>query len=276
MKLALSLIFCSGLVFANPRETYKEIIQKAQALSLQQEREQVSQVLKRAIENEKGKKAEQELLKTLSELTTLFYTEKGQSVFEYGRSLFRASPQEALQKFQEALKLEPNNVSILSEIAKIELYTGKCGEATTTVQKALSLNPYSSDLNLLLAQSLSCSQKNDEALLTLKKVNQSVFSFIAFAQIYFSKNEIKQAETHLNLAKIADAKFPEVYYWEMQIRKKSNLNITEQAQLYVKLCKNLQLKDLVKYHSEPRTCLEAKNVEAELKSLLESENKKEL
>lgn len=276
MKLILVLTFISEFAFANPRETYKEIIQKAQALSLQQEREQAAQVLKRAIENETAKKAEQELLKTLFELTTLFYTEKGQSIFEYGRSLFRSSPQEALQKFQEALKLEPSNVSILSEIAKLELFTGKCGDATTTVQKALAQNPYSSDLNLLLAQSLSCSQKNEEALMALKKVDQSVFSFITLAQIYFVKNEIKQAESHLNLAKVADPKFPEIYYWEMQIRKKNNLDITEQAQFYVKLCKNLQLKDIVKYHSEPRTCIEAKNVEADFKNLLDSENKKEL
>lgn len=277
MKLISALIFISVAAFAaNPRETYREIIHKAQALSLQQEREQVSQVLKRAIENETSKKAEQELLKTLTELTSLFYTEKGQSVFEYGRSLFRSSPQEALQKFQEALKLESNNVSVLSELAKLELYMGKCSDSTATVLKALGLNPYSSDLNLLYAQSLSCSQKNEEALVVLKKVDQSVFSFVIFTQIYFAMNEYKQAESHLNLAKVADSKFPETYYWEMQIRKKNGLDISEQAQAYVKLCKAMSLKDIIRYHSEPRTCLESKNIEAEFKNLVESENKKEL
>lgn len=265
----------NSAIGATTKETYKDIIHKAQTLTLQHDRLQAAQVLKRALENEPSKKVESELLKNLQEVTTVFYSEKGQSIFEYGRSLFRSSPAEAQEKYISALKEEPNNVAILIEQSRLSLFVGKCEDAESAAIQAQKINPYSEDVALLLSQSGACLQKIEETIEALKKTKQSVYAFVVYAQVYLQKNDYVQAQSYLNLAKLADAQFPEIYFWELQIKKKQSFSLEESVFQYIKLCKAFSEKDFLKYSKEPRACQEFKNIEIEFKNILDTESRKE-
>ncbi len=273
--LGIAVILYCFIATPATRETYKDIIHKAQTLTLQQDRLQAAQVLKRAIENESSKKIELELRKALHEVTTIFYSEKGQSIFEYGRSLFRASPLEAQEKLSLALKEEPGNITVLVEQARLSLFLGKCEDAEATTVLAQNINPYEEDAALLLSQAKACLQKTEDAIESLKKTEQSVYAFVVYAQSYLQKGDVAQAQSYLNLAKLADAQFPEIYFWDLQIKKKQSRAIEDSVFQYVKLCKTFVTKDFIKYSKEPRTCQEYKNIEIEFKNLLEAESKKE-
>ncbi len=275
--LILLLTNCWGAIASpNVKETYKDIIQKAQTLSLQQQRLQAAQVLQRALENETSKKAHTELLKTLQDLSTLFYTEKGQSVYEYGRSLFRSAPIEASEKFTEALKLEGDNVAVILQSARLNLLMGRCDDADVAATDGLKINPYEQDFFLIQAQARTCTQKQAEALLVLKKVPESVYAYVTRAQIAFLQKEYEEASSYIALAKAADPNFPEIYLWDMQIRKKEGEPFENQILKYTRACKAMTTKDYLRYEKEPRICSESKNLEAEFKSIIEAENKKEI
>jgi hypothetical protein len=103
-------------------ETYRDLIQKAQNLTLQRDRLQTSQILLRGLQREtKGSVAYRELARALNELTTVFYTEKAQTYFVSGESLMMAHPHDATAPLQEALKLEEGNVAVLRALARAHL-----------------------------------------------------------------------------------------------------------------------------------------------------------
>lgn len=267
---------------AKSKESYKDIIQKAQNLTLQQNRLQASQVLVRVIRSEfYNKKAEEELKKALSDISTIFYTEKTQKIFEYGKSLMRESPQEAVEKFNEALKVEPENIQILLWNSRLSLFIGKCEDANQLAQKALDINPFFTQLQLVKLQAEACTQNIEplNKLLVEFKHIESVYPLyyhMVLAQKFFTQKQYPQAGYHIERAKQIDKEFPEIYFWESQILEKQELSAKEAASRYVRSCKTITKADYLKYELEPRLCEEFKTFEVEYRNILEQENKKDM
>lgn len=273
----------SGVVLKSPttknKESYKDIIQKAQSLTLQQDRLQASQVLARVIKSESyNKKAQEELKKTLNDISTLFYTEKTQRLFEYAKSLLRESPQESIEKFKEAIKAEPDNILILLWMARLSMVSGKCDEANTSILKALEINPFHSPLQLTDLQVKACLQAIEplnKAVIEYKPLETQypLYFNMILVQKFFTQKQYPEANYHIEKAKQIDKEFPEIYFWESQILEKQELSFKEAASRYIRACKTISKADYLKYELEPRLCNEYKTFEAEYRNVLEQEKR---
>ncbi|MES2768376.1 MAG: tetratricopeptide repeat protein [Bdellovibrionota bacterium] len=261
------------------KESYKDIIQKAQSLTLQQDRLQASQVLVRVIKSETyNRKAQEELKKTLNNISTLFYTEKTQKFYEYAKSLLRESPAEAAEKFKEAIKVEPDNILILLWMARLAMVTGKCEEANTSITKALEINPFYPQLQLTDLQIKACLQvieplnKSASEYKYLETLYPLYFNMV-LVQKFFTQKQYPEATYHIEKAKQIDKEFPEIYFWESQILEKQELSFKDAASRYIRGCKTITKADYLKYELEPRLCHEFKTFEVEYKGILDQEKK---
>jgi tetratricopeptide (TPR) repeat protein len=271
-----------GNTVSKTKDTYKDVIQKSQNLTLQHERLQAAQSLVQAIQSDSyGKKATEELKKTLNDISTMFYLEKTQKVFEYAKSLMRESPQEASEKYSQAIKAEPDNILILLWMARLSLYLGKCEDAKQSIIKAQEINPFYAQLELAELQSIACLQSTEllnKAVADHKQLEQiyPLYYHMVMVQKFFTQKQYPEANYHIERAKEIDKEFPEIYYWESQILEKQELNFKDSASRYIKDCKTIAKADYLKYELEPRLCQQYKTFENEYKSVLEQENKKDM
>lgn len=250
------------------RETYSDLIKKAQNLSLQKDRLQAAKILTRAIRKEHGS-ARRELLAALKELTEIFYSEKAQQLYELGESIKTSSAPTAIERFGEALKLEFNNVQILRVMARAELSIAACDRALDLSNQALDTNPFEEDIILLKAQSLACLNRSAEVNQLLDQTDYKKSSFRIYfdlvrAQTYLFEEKAQQAESFVDRVISVDSKYPESYYWLALIKAKLKKEALDAKQKYVSLCLNVSADLRRKYQFEPRLCLEKKNIEAEV------------
>jgi len=253
-------------------ENYKDLILKAQNLSLQQDRLQASQVLIRGIQREsRGSQAYKELVRSLDELTGLFYTERAQAAFATGESLAFTKPREAVDAYEQALKFEDRNVTVLKALARLYLRGDECDPADTRVRQAEETNPYSAEVKLLRLQVLSC-QKNGKALMsrfaTYEQDIESVkkFSYGLRIKELVRTKDLKKARALLSEWETALPDYPEVYYWKWEISKASNSPDRLAAAKYLQLCQGLSPRKRNQYSVDVNLCKEKEAVEAFLRT----------
>jgi hypothetical protein len=140
------LIPATLLAAAGKVESYKDLISKARHLTFQRDRLQASQVLLRGIQREsKNSPAQKELIAALEELSGVFYTEKAQSLFLLADAMEGEKLREAVEKLNEALRLEEGNLSILKALGRVHLRLGECSTASKPISEGMAINPYSSE-----------------------------------------------------------------------------------------------------------------------------------
>lgn len=275
-------IICFGVptlaadTISSQKETYKDIISIAQNLSLQKDRLQATQTLIRALKKEKSLVARKELISALSDLCEIFYSDKTQQLYESGESLRFESPQTALDRYNEALKLEPGNVSVLRGIGRAQLALGACDKVLESAQLALEANPFSEDLQLLKAQALSCLVRTKDSRgvvekLDLKKSPLKFYFDVVKVQNLIFEDKFSLAEEELKKLIETEPKFPESYYWMAQIKAKQKMDALEWNQKYVRLCQTIAPMEKRKFGAEPRLCVERKNVEQAIELAQSSE-----
>lgn len=275
LSILAILIWLAGAVAAPPgpeKETYKGLISAAENLSLQKDRLQATQILVRALQKEKSLAARKELLASLHELSEVLYTEKAQHLFELGESLRLGQPALALERYGEALRLEPGNIAVLRAMARAQLTLGTCDRVSDTAAQGLELNPYSEELLLLRAQALSCLSRTKDSKLVLEKIDvkksplRFYFEAVRVQNLVF-EDKLGLAEEDLKKLIEQDPTFAESYYWMGQIKAKQKSDPLEWNQKYVRLCQALTPAIRRKYVNEPRLCLERKNVEQQIEQL---------
>lgn len=226
-------------------ENFQDLIHKARNLTLQQDRLQASQVLLRGLSREsRGSTAYRELLRTLENLSTVFYTEKAQSLFAAAEAIVDSRPKEALEAYLEAYKVEERNVSILTGLARAYLKTDDCDRADARVKSAEEINPYASDVRLLRLQVLGC-QKNFELL--AGKLNQKDLDlesnerFVRSIQIQeaLSRKDFKKVKMILTQWETSAGDYPEVYFWKWKVSRDGETQDRSAANKYVQLCQAL-------------------------------------
>lgn len=252
-------------------ENYKDLIQKAQNLSLQQDRLQASQVLIRGIQREtRGSPAHKELVRALDELTGLFYTERAQSTFATGESLAFSSPREAIDAYEQALKIEDRNLTILKSLARLHLRRDECDLADVRVKQAEEMNPYSAEIKLLRLQVLSC-QKNSEALMSrFAAFDQDLDSVKKFSlglrmYEYMKAGDLKKARAVLAEWESLIPEYPELFYWKWELSKASKSPDRLAASKYLHLCQGLSPRKRKEYSIDVNLCKGKETVEAFLK-----------
>ena len=259
------------------KESYKDLIAVAQNKSLAKDRLPATQTLILALKKEKSLVARKELLSALTDLSEVFYSDKAQQLFELGESLRFDSPQTALEKYGEALKLEPGNVSILRGIGRAQLALGTCEKVSDVAQQAMEMNPFADDLQLLRAQALSCLVRTKDSRAVIEKIDtrksplKIYFEVVKIQNLVF-EDKFGLAEEELKKLIDADPKFPEGYYWMAQVKTRQKIEATEWNQKYVRLCQAITSAQRRKYGPEPRLCSERKNVELALEQAQSGEN----
>lgn len=253
-------------------ETYKDLIVKAQNLTLQRDRLQTSQILIRAIEQESNNAIErEELMDTLNELSAVFYTEKSQMLYATAESLLEAKPKDAIDKLLEALRNEEGNLSILVALSRAYLIGQECGRAESYLSQAEKLNPYFTQVKLLHLQVLDCQKKYDELSNYLKANEPSLESLKEPLQTLkikelWQQDDIKKIKGALVAWEQMMPEYPEVYFWKWRLSQRENALDRPSALKYSQLCQALTPRKRKKYSLDVDLCRGKDQIDAYLKT----------
>lgn len=254
-------------------ESPRDLIEKARQLLLQKERVPAISLLATAAQRESkngnaaGAKA---LTGALDEISSVFILDKAQQSYELGLSLVETDPAQALEKFEDAARMEARNFAVEVAIVRMNIVLGVCSEAATKARTLIALNPFAVDAHLALAQSVACLGDLPE----LRKViaaappdeGSSYWELLKVQEAFFGSGGETMREKLKQLQR-ADPQFPEVYYWHWKTETKLKGEARTAADKYLSLCKNPAKGIFRKYLREPMTCRRMADVETYLKKL---------
>lgn len=236
-----------------------DIIEKAHNLSLQKDRMQAVNVLVSALKRESPTStAAKEMKTTLHEVGDLFFGDKAQQQYELALALRKTDINQAQAKLGEALRMEPDNVQLLSESARLQILKNDCGAATEAVAKQRKWNPFDEQLILVAAQAAVC--QNDwptyAALRSQADSRKGPYakSWLALeAERAFREKAADRGKDALEALKKADPEHPELsfYAWKMESDKARQRSM---AQRYAMTCKNLSAALFRRYITETFFC----------------------
>lgn len=252
------------------RESHKDLIQKARNLSLQRDRLQVSKILTAGMkEYKQDSPAWLEIQKNLEQLTSMFYTDKAMQAYELAKSAAADKPKDAMDHLQEANKLEPQNIKVLSLMGRLYLQESKCEKALSTAEQALLSNEYFKDSIILKFQSLACLNESEKFYAfdvansyKWKLKNPYFLHSLALVQI---QNKLWQEaeQSILSLEQVAKD-FADLYLLKTQ--DISNKKLLANYIQYSNWCKDsVALRK--KYELEPRLCMQLDEVQKNIKTL---------
>jgi hypothetical protein len=256
---------------AQQLETYKDLIQKAQNLTLQRDRLQTSQVLTRALQREnKNSGPYKELLRALDELTGVFYTDKAQNIFAVAESNADLKPREAIEGYLEALRIEEGNVSILKSLTRAYLRSAECDKAEAVVRQAEGINGFSPEIKLLRLQTTDCQKKPEQLTSLLASMAADLEPVELFTKGLAIKDllrrrDFKKAKAMLASWESQNADYPELYYWKWQYAEQSENEDRASALKYSQLCQNLTPRKRKSYNLDVDLCKGRDAVDAYLK-----------
>lgn len=263
----LALLFSLQTLAADPVNT---AIEQAQSLTLKKNRQQATATLQKAIEAAGvPSRSRIKMVEAQNNIAKIFFTDKGQKLFESGQSIMYETPEVAQAQFREALLLEDGNVLVLANIARLQLAKHDCDGALATLQPARVMAPSAAEPAVLELRTLICQQKFEllrEKLKTLPPMDKSQEFFVQYmtAQDYMQLKLSRRAFDTLIKLSEADAKFPEVYFHLTKIGAELGRDTEAYAHKYVSLCKALTPRDRKRYNFEPVLCSGLKEVEDEL------------
>jgi hypothetical protein len=233
------ILLLLSLVFAAPtQENHEDIIQKAKTLMLQRDRDKALQVLQFSMQKEnKNTQAGKRLVQTMNQMGEMVFTEKGQQTLEIAESLVNSDPQQAIDSYKEALKIEESNIYIELQLARAYMYLDDCKNAAASADAVLQLHPWYEPAVFLFAQAKVC----DSSSFVLKD------SQISFIENDITKHYVMIAQNHsqkehakvLRETDVAIKKFPnfsEFYWFRAQALQASQLNSSKETQKYNELC----------------------------------------
>lgn len=269
---ALSSALVSASAGANQKESYKDLISKSQNLSLQHDRLQACQILIRAMQKEnKNSSAYRELATSLDELSSVFYTDQAQSTFAQGEALVELKPKDAIDKFQEALKLEEGNMAIVKSLTRAQLRIDDCRSADTNIKSAENFDPVSAEYHLLKLQAFQCHRDFEALNEELAKKDVEYDGAEKFMKVFsvdesFQKKDFKKAKQQLANWETQAPDYPEVYYWKWQISNAQGIPDRSSGQKYIQLCKAMTARKRKSFNLDVDLCKYTEDVETKLKT----------
>lgn len=257
-------IFSCALLFAaappkKKTEGAADLVEKARSLSLQRDRAQAVTVLVNGIKREGASSpASRDLKAALHEIGAVFFSDKAQQAYELGLSLRRTDLAQAQAKISEALRIEPDNVQVLAESARLAVIRGDCGAASESMAKQRKWNPYDEQLLLVAAQAAVCSSDWPAyaALRSQAEPRKGSFamswSALEVERAYRENAEARSRETLETLRK-SDPSYPEIRFWTWKLEKDPRRR-QQAAQTYVLDCKNLSAAQSRRYMFDAFLC----------------------
>lgn len=275
-------LFCAALFFfqgsisvsaenkSKKAETSKDIIEKAYNLSLQKDRSQAINILVNAIKQENARKGDTtELKKALQQVSYLFYSDRAQQAYELALSLRRTDPGQALQKMNEAVRIESDNLTLFNEMQRMILIKGDCSGGLENISKERLQDPFDENLILLQAQAQGClnqweEYKKTRDLFDAKKSTLAKFWQALEIELAFYEKSPARAKDMIAALQKLDEKYPELHYWQWRVASGSDR--PPLAQKYIKECKNMSATLYRQYMTDVNLCRRVAEVEAAAKS----------
>lgn len=249
-------------------ESYKDIIEKAYNLSLQKDRAQAIQILNGAIKRSATNvSAVTELKHVENDLGRLFYSEKAQQLYELSLSVRVTDPNQGFNKASEAMRIEPDNVSIILEVARQQMSKGDCSGAREGLLKAKKIYLHDEEVQMSLAQAYLC-DGDTKSYLAIRSTVDLKKSYLvknwAMLDIerLFRDEQIEQARALLLVYLRGDTKYPEANYWQYRIDKELKKDTKSSATKYLSLCKNLTHASFRMYMMDGLLCRRQAEVES--------------
>lgn len=249
-------------------DTYKESIEKAENLILQKDRDQAIQVLLNALQREKNKTTISELKKKIEELGSVFLSDKAQQHYETALSLKRKNISQALAKMNEASRIEPDNIQIISELVRLNILKNDCNKAQDLILKFYNKNKYDENILLSMAQVQQCLSASDQyfsvrSYVDPKKITESYdWQILELQREIFEKDKLKAKERLASLLKW-DAKNPQNLYWQWSLEKLENRERNSLREKYNLSCNNISVGVFRKYMRDPYFCNKQSEMEAD-------------
>ncbi len=271
--LFLSTSNAANLIERNKSETYNDIIEKAQNLILQKNRSQALDILKNAAQREQNLNAVKELKKTAIEIANIFMTEKTHQLYENALSLRFTNLSDAMSRVNEALKIEPNNMMLMTELGRLMNAKKDCKAAEANAFAMSELIPFYERVDLSLAQAYQCSANWDGykkvvSPLNLKKSEDRYAWDVLEFHYALQTNQLLLAQQSLKTLSELYPDYPELPYlrWKMSVARQKPDN--DQGQKYLHTCKNITMSLYRKYISDSTLCRNVLDVETDMKGLL--------
>lgn len=243
-----------------------DLIEKARNLSLQKDRAQAVNILVNAMKREPVQSAGfREMRQALDEISKIFLSDRAQQQYELGLSLRKTDPRQAQARFQEALRMEPENLQIVNELARLQLSQGECEAAHESLTQARRTNPYDEQSLLTSAQAAVC--LNDWPLYTSLR-SQAEGRRGAYkknwvsleAERAYRENSETRLQEAVQAMKNLVPDHPELSFWEWHFAKTPEKK-NEAAAQYLNHCKSLSTATLRKFLAEPFLCKKTNEVE---------------
>jgi hypothetical protein len=263
-------------IHAHALDSISSAIETAQSLALKKNRKEACAVLNRAFAATPAQmRGRSKLIENLQQISKVFFTDKGQKLFESGQVLVFESPDMALTQLREAQSLEDENILVLSNLARAQIVKQDCDSALVSLTMARSLNPHANEPALLELRALLCAKRFELFRDKLKSATTPGGTGatekwdLAFGQFLAAQEQLRQNSSHKafdSLSKVTEEfpQFPEAYYFLAKAGQALEKDSSPWLQKYSSLCKGLTLRDRKKYSYEPQLCAKMKEVDDEL------------
>lgn len=259
-------------------DSISSAVEQAQSLALKKNRKEACAILNRAFAATPAQvKGRAKLLDTLQQVSKVFFTDKGQKLFESAQVLVFESPDLALTQLREAQTLEDENILVLSNLARAQIVKQDCDSALVSLTMARSLNPHANEPALLELRALLCAKRYDVFKDKLKAATVPGGTGatekwdLAFGQYLSAQEQLRQSSTHKafdSLLKVTEEfpQFPEAYYFLAKAGQALEKDTGPWLQKYSSLCKGVTIRERKKFSYEPQLCGKMKEVDDELAS----------
>jgi hypothetical protein len=191
-------------------------------------------------------------------------------LFESALANQRNDINQALDKNNEAMKLESDNTIIIKTQIRLLIAKGDCVQAHELTQKHANYQWFDEEFKLAYGQSLSCLgkwseyQKIVDSIGIKKSSLRKYWLFIEVERFIAFKNYAKAIEA-LNLIKKMDDKAIEALYWSWKIQSVQRKTSLILGRDYVSKCKNISSQQYRQYLLDPLICRHVQEVTTELK-----------
>lgn len=270
---AILILFCVVLwpvSSAGAVDNISSVIDQAQSLALKKNRKEACAILNRAYQSTPAQnRLRGKLLDTLQHVSKVFFTDKGQKLFESGQVMLFENTDMAIAQLREAQTLEDENILVLSNLARAQIIKQDCDSALLSLEMARSLNPHATEPAVLELRALICAKRYEvfrektKALTSAEKWDQA-FNQYLLAQEYYRQNATHKAYEILNKVTEEFPQFPEAFYFLAKAGKALEKDTAASLQKYSALCKGVTLRERKKYSYEPQLCSHMKEVDDEL------------
>ncbi len=249
-----------------------DAIEQSQKFMLEKNRQKALQVLNQSLEGLPQKsRSRARLLESVQQLSSTFFTDKGQRLFEAAQSSVFENPEVGMARYREALALEDNNLLVLMALAHAQLAKQDCSGALQTLGLARQLTAHLQEPQLLEMQAYICAGNYEMFRERFKQLSVVDKNLEYFAQYLSALDLIQQKmwqRAHGLLIRVTELRpdFPEAYSALHKVQRELGERENVFGENYLKLCKAVTVRERKLYSLEPRLCVHTKEVANELEA----------